>query len=94
MSHFCNWYFAVKCKLPVHCCVLARGDMQYLSGEEACVRRGCVILQATIDQVEGLIFFDSSSQQLLQWDLQIQAVCNQLNVIVEDLVSKDAALQA
>lgn len=40
------------------------------------------------------MFFDGSSQQLLQWDTQIQAVCNQLNLIVEDLISKDASLQA
>ena len=50
-------------------------------------------MQATIDQVDGLIFFDGSSEQLLQWDTQIQAVCNQLNVIVEDLISKDMSLQ-
>ena len=50
-------------------------------------------MQATIDQVDGLIIFDGSSEQLLQWDTQIQAVCNQLNMIVEDLVSKDVSLQ-
>lgn len=53
----------------------------------------CLLVQATIDQVDGLIFFDGSSEQLLQWDTQIQAVCNQLNVIVEDLISNDVSLQ-
>jgi len=51
-------------------------------------------LQATIDQVDGLMFFDGSSEQLLQWDSQIQGICNQLNVIVDNVVSKDIALQA
>ncbi len=51
-------------------------------------------LQATIDQVDGLMFFDGSLEQLLQWDSQIQGICNQLNVIVDNIVSKDIALQA
>lgn len=51
-------------------------------------------IQANIDQVDGLISFTGSSEQLLQWDTQIQAICNQLNVMVEDLISKDVTLQA
>ena len=51
-------------------------------------------MQATIDQVDGLMFFDGSSEQLLQWDFQIQSICNQLNVIVDNIISKDITLQA
>lgn len=40
------------------------------------------------------MFFDGSSEQLLQWDSQIQGVCNQLNAIVDNIISKDIALQA
>ena len=52
-----------------------------------------MLLQATIDQVDGLMFFDGRSEQLLQWDAQIQGVCNQLNVIVDNIVSKEVAMQ-
>ena len=54
----------------------------------------CTVLQATIDQVDGLMFFDGRSEQLLQWDSQIQGVCNQLNTIVDNIISRDVAMQA
>ena len=54
----------------------------------------CGCLQATIDQVDGLMFFDGSSEQLLQWDTRIQGICNHLNVIVDNIISKDITLQA
>ena len=54
----------------------------------------CSVLQATIDQVDGLMFFDGRSEQLLQWDSQIQGVCNQLNTIVDNIISRDVAMQA
>lgn len=40
------------------------------------------------------MFFDGSSEQLLQWDTRIQGICNHLNVIVDGIISKDVTLQA
>ncbi|KAK9863293.1 hypothetical protein WJX84_010863 [Apatococcus fuscideae] len=51
-------------------------------------------LQGSIDQVEGLIRFDTASEQLLQWDEQIQKVCNQLNGIADTIISKETAVGA
>lgn len=51
-------------------------------------------LQGSIDQVDGLIRFDTASEQLLQWDEQIQKVCNQLNGIADHIISKETAVGA
>jgi hypothetical protein len=40
-------------------------------------------VQGSTDQVEGLIFFDDKLEPLLQWDLQIQAVCGKVNDIID-----------
>jgi CSN4/RPN5/eIF3a helix turn helix domain len=51
-------------------------------------------LQGSIDQVDALLRFDSSSEQLLQWDSQIQSMCNQLNGIIDRMADKGIKLEA
>jgi hypothetical protein len=46
-------------------------------------RAPAAVPQGTIDQVEGLIYFDDKLEPLLQWDLQIQAVCGKVNDIID-----------
>jgi len=43
-------------------------------------------LTGLIDQVERLIRFDTKAEQLLQWDTQIQGICNKVNDIMDDMV--------
>ncbi len=40
-------------------------------------------LQGSIDQVESLIYFDDAVEPLMQWDRQIQSVCNKVNDIID-----------
>lgn len=40
------------------------------------------------------MYFDGSSEQLLQWDTRIQGICHHLNIIVDNITSKDITLQA
>eukprot|EP00877_Chromochloris_zofingiensis_P013874 jgi/Chrzof1/8740/Cz03g22180.t1 len=40
-------------------------------------------LQGSIDQVERLIDFDNKVEPLMQWDRQIQSVCQQVNDIID-----------
>ncbi|KAK9815676.1 hypothetical protein WJX72_007876 [[Myrmecia] bisecta] len=51
-------------------------------------------LKGSIDQVDGLLCFDGSSDQLLLWDEQIQDVCNQLNSIIDTMGDKGIKLEA
>ena len=44
-------------------------------------------MQGSIDQVEELIFFDTK-EELQHWDDQIQAICTQVNNIVDTCASK------
>ena len=46
------------------------------------------VLQGSIDQVDGMIRFESHSEELLHWDDQIQSICNQLNGILESSASR------
>lgn len=45
-------------------------------------------LQGTIDQVDGLIAFDSEGERMLQWDDQIQSVCQSLNSILDGAAAR------
>lgn len=45
-------------------------------------------MQGTIDQVDGLIAFDRESERLLQWDTQIQSVCQSLNDILDGAAAR------
>lgn len=44
--------------------------------------------QGTIDQVDGLIAFDRESERLLQWDAQIQGMCQTLNDILDGAAAR------
>mmetsp|Transcript_10184 Transcript_10184/g.30634 ORF Transcript_10184/g.30634 Transcript_10184/m.30634 type:complete len:393 (-) Transcript_10184:278-1456(-) len=45
-------------------------------------------LKGSIDQVEGLIHFDSGGERLLQWDAQIQSACSALNDILKGATAR------
>lgn len=45
-------------------------------------------MQGTIDQVDGLIAFDRESERLLQWDAQIQGVCQTLNDVLDGAAAR------
>ncbi|EIE27709.1 hypothetical protein COCSUDRAFT_45959 [Coccomyxa subellipsoidea C-169] len=45
-------------------------------------------LQGSIDQVDGLLHFDSDTEGLKQWDEQIASVCNQLNSILDSAADR------
>ena len=51
-------------------------------------------LQATIDQVEGLLNFEKGSEELLQWDERIHTVCASLNGIIDSAAARQAATAA
>ena len=51
-------------------------------------------LQATIDQVEGLIRFTAADQPLAQWDKNIQGICHKVNSIVDQMAAKGVKLEA
>ena len=51
-------------------------------------------LQASIDQVIGLVSFNSSLEQLLQWDAQIQSICGQLNGMIDKMANKGVKIEA
>jgi COP9 signalosome complex subunit 4 len=53
----------------------------------------CVV-QGSIDQVEGLIRFDGATEELLQWDLQIQGICHAANAIIDGLAAKGMKMAA
>lgn len=46
------------------------------------------VLQGCIDQVESLVYFNSESKVIQQWDTQIHAVCTQLGGILEDCIQR------
>lgn len=45
-------------------------------------------MQGSIDQVAGLIHFDSGGERLLQWDAQIQSACSALNDILKGATAR------
>jgi len=45
-------------------------------------------MKATIDQVDGIIEFESATDNLHIWDNQIQAVCAQVNDVLENITRK------
>lgn len=49
-------------------------------------------LSGRIDQVEGLIYFEDSLEQLVQWDKQVAGVCVKVDNILDTLNA--AAAQA
>eukprot|EP00879_Flechtneria_rotunda_P003196 GHRR01003419.1.p1 GENE.GHRR01003419.1~~GHRR01003419.1.p1 ORF type:complete len:398 (+),score=130.77 GHRR01003419.1:295-1488(+) len=48
-------------------------------------------LQGTIDQVEALIHFQDSLEQLVQWDKQVANVCGKVDNILDMISAVDAA---
>jgi len=45
-------------------------------------------MKATIDQVDGVVEFESATDSMTIWDNQIQAVCNVVNDILEHIAKK------
>ncbi|BDA48473.1 COP9 signalosome complex subunit 4 [Coccomyxa sp. Obi] len=45
-------------------------------------------LQGSIDQVDGLLHFETDTEGLKQWDEQIASVCNQLNSILDSAAER------
>ena len=42
-----------------------------------------LLVQGCIDQVEGLLYFNSDSQAIEEWDSRISTVCTQLGTILD-----------
>ncbi len=51
-------------------------------------------MQATIDQVDGLIRFTAADEPLAQWDKNIQGICHTVNGIVDQMAAKGLRLDA
>jgi COP9 signalosome complex subunit 4 len=51
-------------------------------------------LSGRIDQVEGLIYFEDSLEQLVQWDKQVAGVCVKVDNILDTLNAAAAAQAA
>ncbi len=49
-------------------------------------------VQGSIDQVDGLLSFTAGSGQLVQWDLQIESVCHQLDEVLQHHPTKPTAI--
>ena len=49
-------------------------------------------LQGSVDQVDGLLCFETDTEGLQQWDEQIGLVCNRLNTILETAAAKGLGL--
>ena len=45
-------------------------------------------MQGSVDQVDGLLCFETDAEGLQQWDEQIGLVCNRLNTILESAAAK------
>lgn len=45
-------------------------------------------LVASIDQIESFIFFSADGEALTHWDNEIEAICNDVNKVVEDMTAK------
>ena len=52
------------------------------------------VLQGSIDQVDGLLCFETDAEGLQQWDEQIGLVCNQLNTILESAAAQGLLVEA
>lgn len=51
-------------------------------------------MQGSIDQVDGLLRFETDAEGLQQWDEQIGLVCNRLNTILETAAAKGLLIEA
>jgi hypothetical protein len=51
-------------------------------------------LSGSIDQVEGLIHFEDSLEQLVQWDRQVAATCVKVDNILEQVAAAHGAAVA
>eukprot|EP01119_Soliformovum_irregulare_P005515 TRINITY_DN17270_c0_g1_i1.p1 TRINITY_DN17270_c0_g1~~TRINITY_DN17270_c0_g1_i1.p1 ORF type:complete len:389 (+),score=123.92 TRINITY_DN17270_c0_g1_i1:68-1234(+) len=45
-------------------------------------------LKGTIDQIEGMILFEHSTESLMQWDGRVGSVCNYLNNLIDVISEK------
>lgn len=66
-------------------------------GSMRCAALRCVSLctssvQATIDQVSGIIRFTAAQHPQEQWDRNIQGICQTVNGIVDEMATKGMAL--
>jgi len=52
------------------------------------------VLQGSIDQVDGLLCFETDAEGLQQWDEQIGLVCNRLNTILESAAAQGLLVEA
>ena len=50
--------------------------------------------QGSIDQVDGLLRFETDAEGLMQWDEQIGLVCNRLTTILEAAAAKGLLVEA
>ncbi|CAK0738357.1 hypothetical protein CVIRNUC_001031 [Coccomyxa viridis] len=51
-------------------------------------------LKGSIDQVDGLLRFETDAEGLMQWDEQIGLVCNRLTTILETAAAKGLLVEA
>ena len=93
---------AVLCRWAAYCCSLARVALSSssivcspaLSVPRAIAKESCVCLQGSIDQVDGLLRFETDAEGLQQWDEQIGLVCNRLNTVLETAAAKGLLIEA
>ena len=59
-----------------------------------CLQARMACLQGSIDQVDGLLRFETDAEGLMQWDEQIGLVCNRLTTILETAAAKGLLVEA
>lgn len=50
-------------------------------------------LEGSIDQVESVICFDNKEESLIQWDQQIQSICQSVNHIISIMQKKGLKIE-
>jgi COP9 signalosome complex subunit 4 len=87
-----------QCSDKLLCCLQELGtllDVDPVKAEDlAADMIGEGRLQGSIDQVEGLIHFEDSLEQLVQWDRQVAATCVKVDNILEQVVAANGAAVA
>lgn len=53
-----------------------------------------MLVQGSIDQVDGLLHFETDAEGLKQWDEQIASVCTQLNNILDSAADRGLPVSA
>ena len=83
MLQSCNGDAVIILECLLNCAVCAEGH-----------RKGILCVQGSIDQVDGLLRFETDAEGLQQWDEQIGLVCNRLNTILETAAAKGLLIEA